>query len=152
MKQFLYFFLVVFFTSCTTGSNTIYKKPENLIPRDSMVNLLVDMYIASSSKHFKNKKLERDVDYMPLVYKKYKIDSLRFKESNIYYTSKVESYDLLLKLAKEKLEKLQKKYADSLMKSDSLMKLEDDMSEIPDSLNLKKMSLDLMDELKDESE
>ena len=39
--------------SCT--GNTIYEKPEDLIPKDSMILLLKDLYIASSAKSIKNK-------------------------------------------------------------------------------------------------
>ena len=56
--------------SCT--SNTIYKKPKDLIPKDSMVALLTDMYIASSAKNRKNKFLKKEKNYVVLVYEKYK--------------------------------------------------------------------------------
>ena len=60
MKNGGYFLVILFlvFASCT--SNTIYKKPENLIPKDSMIALLTDMYIASSAKNQKNKFLKRE--------------------------------------------------------------------------------------------
>lgn len=101
MKQFLYFFVVLFMASCT--SNTIYKEPENLIPKDSMMTLLTDMYIASSSKNVKNKFLKKEKDYMLLVYEKYKIDSARFIISNTYYTSKPEEYNEMLLEVKKRL-------------------------------------------------
>ena len=47
-KGFFYIAILLFLLSCT--SNTIYKKPKDLIPKDSMVALLTDMYIASSAK------------------------------------------------------------------------------------------------------
>ncbi|PJC58354.1 MAG: DUF4296 domain-containing protein, partial [Flavobacteriales bacterium CG_4_9_14_0_2_um_filter_35_242] len=37
--------IVLFFGACT--SNTIYKKPKDLIPKDQMVDLMVDMYMAN---------------------------------------------------------------------------------------------------------
>lgn len=102
MKNSLYFLILLFLVSCT--SNTIYKKPENLIPKDTMLLLLSDMYIASSAKHVKNKFSERNIDYMFLIHKKYKIDSLRFGESNVYYASKIEEYNEMIKEVKKRLE------------------------------------------------
>lgn len=142
MRKYIYFLLVVFLASCT--SNTIYKEPENLIPKDTMVNLLVDMYIASSARSYKSKSLKKDENYTYLVYKKYKIDSLRFQESNIYYTSKVESYDLLLKKVKDRLDQLKEKYTDSLRIYDSIKRLEKDEAtkqKVHDSLIFKETKL-----------
>lgn len=102
MKKIITVLIFVLFVSCT--SNTVYKKPENLIPKDTMISLLTDMYIASSAKYSKNKNLERDVNYMPLIYQKYKIDSVRFQISNTYYTSKMEEYEEMLKLIKKDLD------------------------------------------------
>lgn len=142
MRKYIYFLLVVFLASCT--SNTIYKEPKNLIPKDTMVNLLVDMYIASSARSYKSKFLKKDENYTYLVYKKYKIDSLRFQESNIYYTSKVESYDLLLKKVKDRLDQLKEKYTDSLRIYDSIKRLEKDEAtkqKVHDSLIFKETKL-----------
>ncbi len=93
------FFLLI---SCT--GNTIYKKPKNLIPKDTMIALLTDMHIASTSRLIKNKQKQKDVNYMFVLYEKYKIDSVRFHNSNIYYTSKIDEYGDLLKEIKRNLE------------------------------------------------
>ena len=91
MNKFIYiFFIVIFMFSCT--SNTILKKP-NLIPEDQMVDLLTDLFIAINAETTKNFQLERNVNYYPLIFEKYNIDSTRFKESNFYYTSRVDDYD-----------------------------------------------------------
>ena len=100
------FFLVL---SCT--SNTIYKKPEDLISEDSMVVLLRDLYLATSAKNFKNKNLQRKFSYIPLVYEKHKIDSNRFQRSNLYYTSKIDLYEPMLKKVLVSLEKDRSLYA-----------------------------------------
>jgi hypothetical protein len=111
--------------SCT--SNTIYEKPKDLIPKDSMILLLKDLYIASSAKSIKNKNLQRKISYIPLVYNLYKIDSLRFKTSNIYYTSRVDDYQPMLDQVLVLLKKDQafftniRKVRDSILK-DSLKK------------------------------
>lgn len=122
MKKFLYIFAVFFIISCT--SNTIYEKPKNLIPKDSMINLLTDMYIASSAKNYKNLNLQKRVNYTSLVYEKYNIDSTRFLESNIYYTSVIEEYTEMLDEVEKKLKIQQKIYTDSLNVKDSIRQIE----------------------------
>ena len=102
MKNFVYFLIGLSIFSCT--SNTIYKKPKNLIPRDSMVLLLKDMYIATSSRHIKNKFSKKKKNYMPLVYEKHKIDSFRFEISNNFYTSNIETYNEMVNEVKKQLQ------------------------------------------------
>ncbi|MDG2195162.1 MAG: DUF4296 domain-containing protein [Polaribacter sp.] len=101
MKHISILFALLFLASCT--SNTIYKKPKDLIPKDTMVLLITDLYIASSAYYRKNKTLERKINYMPLVYDTYHIDSLRFIKSNLYYTSKIDTYEEMFNLIKTNL-------------------------------------------------
>jgi hypothetical protein len=93
---------VVFLASCT--SNTIFEKPKDLIPKDTMRLLLQDMMIASSAKFIKNTSNQKNIDYMPLVHQKYNIDSTRFYASNFYYVSKLDEYKALLEDAKKGLD------------------------------------------------
>lgn len=109
MKQLFYILLVlIFIVSCT--SNTIYKKPKNLIPEDEMVDLLVDLQLALGAKSIKNIKGKKNVDYMHLVYEKYQIDSTRFAESNFYYMSDIDKFNKILKKTKNKLQKMKEEY------------------------------------------
>ena len=84
-----------------------------------MVLLLTDLYIAKSAFHEKNTNNERKINYVPLVYNKYLIDSTRFSSSNYYYTSKLEEYNLIFKEVKAKLalkkEALEKTVRNQLM-------------------------------------
>lgn len=124
-------YLVVFFVlatllfSCT--SKTIYEKPKDLIPKDTMILLLKDLYVATSAKGIKNKNQQKRISYISLVYDKYTIDSLRFKTSSIYYTSEIDDYEPMLDEVMSLLEKDQailakiKKVKDSII-NDSLKK------------------------------
>ena len=47
MKKILPLLIGILLTSCT--SNTILKKPVDLIPKDTMVLLLTDLFIAKSA-------------------------------------------------------------------------------------------------------
>ncbi len=120
MKNFFYIALFSLFVSCT--SNTVFKAPKDLIPKDSMVTLLTDMYIASSAKNIKNKFLKKEKNYVGLVYEKYKIDSTRFNNSNLYYTSRSEEYTDILKEVKTNLDSLENFYRSKELKKDSLSK------------------------------
>jgi hypothetical protein len=51
MKKISYTFLFVFLSSCT--SNTIFEKPKDLIPKDTMSLLIQEMMIASAAKKYK---------------------------------------------------------------------------------------------------
>jgi hypothetical protein len=148
MKKISYLLIFTFLFSCT--SNTIFEKPKDLIPRDSMRLLIQEMMIASSAKYMKNKNLETKVEYMPLVYDQFKIDSVRFQNSNLYYMSKIDLYQQIFEDAKTALEK-QKKFYDDIntrrdsIKNDSLNRLREVKKRvmIEDSLGLGKKELKL---------
>lgn len=118
MKNSLLVLLIACMISCT--SNTIYKKPSDLIPKDSMVLLISDLYLASSSKVYKNKFKERNIDYTFLVFEKYGIDSSRFKSSNHYYTTKIDDYEKIYKEVEQKLKGLNNQYKTIKKKKDSI--------------------------------
>lgn len=118
MNKISYLLIFIFLVSCT--SNTIFEKPKDLIPKDTMSLLVQEMMIASSAKFIKNKNLERKINYMPLVYDLFKIDSIRFQSSNLYYLSKIDLYQEVFKNAKASLEK-EKSILDEIKKrKDSL--------------------------------
>ena len=120
MKNLSYLLVFLCLFSCT--SNTIFEKPEDLIPKDTMSLLLQELSIASSSKFMKNKNFEKKINYMPLVYDQFKIDSTRFKTSNLYYMSKIDEYQEILENAKKNLEE-EKAFYEKLKKGkDSIRK------------------------------
>lgn len=110
MKRAFGIVLIVLLCFSCTG-NTIYERPKDLIPKDTMVAIMKDLFIASSSRNLKNRKFQKGVNYMPLVYAKYGIDSLRLKNSNFYYTTNVDEYQKLLEEVKADLEADRKKYS-----------------------------------------
>ena len=120
MKKLSLLLLFIFFISCT--SNTIFKKPKDLIPRDTMSLLIQDMMIASSAKFVKNMNMQKKINYMSFVYDKYKIDSIRFQNSNFYYISKIDLYEEIITDAKVKLEDKKKFYSKIRTTQDSIKK------------------------------
>ena len=113
-----YLILIVLFASCR--SNTIYEEPKDLIPKDYMMMLLKDLYLATAAKNIKNKRQQKKVSYITLVYNKYNIDSLRFNTSNLYYTSKIDIYEPMLNEITELLEKEQEFFTKAKKIKDSL--------------------------------
>jgi hypothetical protein len=120
MKKLSCLFVFISLFSCT--SNTIFEKPKDLIPKDSMSLLIQEMMIASSSKFMKNKNLEKKINYMPLVYDRFRIDSIRFQNSNLYYMSKIDLYKEIFENAKTSLEKQKSFFDDIKKRKDSLRK------------------------------
>ena len=138
MKKLSYLFLFLFLVSCT--SNTIFEKPKDLIPKDTMSLLVQEMMIASSAKFMKNKDNQKNLEYMSLVYENFKIDSIRFQKSNLYYLSKIDIYQEIFEDAKETLEKEKEKYKSLKKELDSITK---------DSIrNLRLKKVDLLDNYK----
>lgn len=114
----------LFFGACT--SNTIFKKPENLISKDLMVDLLTEMYIASSAENTKNLTLKRKVNYFPIIFEKYHVDSARFKESNYYYMSRIDDYDEILGKVELRIKELNQQYNKEREIMDSLKRVQYD--------------------------
>ena len=116
--------LSLFLYSCT--SNTIIKKPDDIIPKEQMVDLLTDMFIAKGGDNIKNINLQRNVNYFPFVFEKHQIDTVRFKESNYYYTSRIDDYDDILGKVDVRLKALKKQYEDENDLNDSLARFKKD--------------------------
>ena len=136
--------------SCT--SNTIYEKPKDLIPKDSMIDLLTDMYLASAATNNRNSLINKEANYMMLVYKKYQIDTTRFYSSNNYYTSLIDEYAEILGAVKKRIDSLDKKYRkersviDSIKAEERLLKNKDkietlDLKAIKSKKNKGKLNL-----------
>jgi len=84
------------------------EKPENLIAKEVMVNILTDVYISNASRSINNKLLkEYNIRLDSLIYNKYHIDSLQFVESNAYYSSNLKTYTKLITSVEERLKVLQ---------------------------------------------
>ena len=118
MKNIIFIIFLNLLISCS--SNTIYEKPNDLIPKDTMVAFLTDMYIASSAKELKNKLQKKEPSYIFLIFDKYKIDTTRFDKSNKYYTSRVDEYSEILKQVKNNIDSLNTLYRNKKRARDSV--------------------------------
>lgn len=89
--------------------NATIEKPDNLIDEDKMVEILYDVSILEAIKVTNPKSLEtRKINSNKYIYQKYKIDSLQFVKSDLYYASDVSNYEIMYKKVIEKVENIRK--------------------------------------------
>lgn len=83
--NFILFGLVFSLLAC--GGDQIFKKPENLITKPTMENILFDLVLMQSirSSSTANDSLEGYLNDA-YIYKKYGVDSIQLAESEIYYS------------------------------------------------------------------
>ncbi|WP_309640909.1 DUF4296 domain-containing protein [Flavobacterium sp.] len=104
MKKYLCIIcLVLFLSSC---NHTTIEKPNNLIDEEVMTDILYDLSIMDAIKSqspydAKN----QSINPKEYIFKKYKIDSLQFTESNRYYVSQIEQYKKMYDKVAERIEK-----------------------------------------------
>jgi hypothetical protein len=108
--------------SCTRSVNPIADKPENLIQRDSMVNIIVDLRLMDAILVLKQRKGERDVNDLKYylnnaILLKYNITRPQFDSSFAYYQNDLKVIDEI--------------YADAITKL-TLMKAESEPEPEPD--------------------
>ncbi len=114
MKVVYIFLLVFLLLSCNDKVN--YEKPVDLIGKKEMTDLLYDMHMVVGTSNIKNVHLEKNRNYMSLVFEKYGIDSTQFANSNEYYTSNINEYEEIFEEVERRLDTL-KKYQQAVMDS-----------------------------------
>lgn len=110
MKNLILYLLVfLFITACKNSDKSA--EPENLIPEQKMVTILVDLSLLSSAKGINKRNLERKgIKPASYVYQKHKIDSLQFAESNTYYSYDIKQYKNIINRVEDSLKSLKIKY------------------------------------------
>ncbi len=89
------------------------EKPDNLIPKDKMVDILTDVYLNNAAKSINNRLLRRKGFKLDsLIYQKYEIDSLQFVRSHAYYNADLNTYNEIFREIEQRLDRMLKK-ADS---------------------------------------
>ena len=110
MKQVLFLFI-----SC---KQEVIDKPEQLIERDVMVDIMYDLSILEAMKYQNPTTLDTfKINPREYILKKYKIDSLQFAKNNVYYAADYKGYKLMF-------EKVTKRLDDNKTKIDSLINFE----------------------------
>jgi hypothetical protein len=138
MKKLVMFISSLILFACN-GKNEI-PKPDNLIEKPVMEDILYDLTLIQAIRGFKPEKFnENKIEPRTYIYQKYKIDSAQFYQSNLYYASNMEDYKIMFKNVAERLEK-KKSNLDVIIKrkekikskriSDSLIKISKDKDKI----------------------
>ena len=89
-KGVLFFILISLILSC---KEEVVKKPENLIEKEIMVDVMYDLALLEAIKYQSTNELEtHKINPDEYIYKKYKIDNAQFVQSNMYYASDYKEY------------------------------------------------------------
>lgn len=103
------FLMLLVMSGCQNVQKT--PKPENLIPKDKMVDVLTEMALLHGARSYnKNLMEEKGVDPGRYVYEKYSIDSVQFARSNDYYAENVKQYQDIYSRVKDRLDSLKVEY------------------------------------------
>ncbi len=122
--KFLKYLVIIGLIFISCKSVTDVEKPEDLIPEPEMVDILVDLHLASSTYNINNKQALKGVNYISIVKDKYGIDSVKFEKSNAYYASNVDTYLKMFKKVESRINALKKNYEtemDSLILRDEIL-------------------------------
>ena len=117
MKNFVFIILVLFLSvSC---KKELIKEPKRLIEKGKMIDIMYDLSLLEAMKYQNPLSLDSvDSDPKKFVLKKYKVDSLQFAQSNIYYAADYNTY-------KEMYDEIGKRLAVKERAVDSIVKIED---------------------------
>ena len=86
--------IVLVFISC---KDEAVKEPNSLIEKETMVNIMYDLSVLDGIKYQNPASLDSfKINPKKYIYNKYKIDSLQFAQSNIYYASNYEEYSAIV--------------------------------------------------------
>ena len=117
LQKYVYLFLFISFFSC--GEN-IVSKPERLLSKQEMENLMYDLAIIDAL---------RDVDYrlidtlapnlQEIIYKKHNVDCTLVVNNMIYYSSLPKEYDKIIKNVENRLKKERESLSEETKKEES---------------------------------
>lgn len=98
-------FMILLVTACNRFKGP--EKPDDLIPKDQMVNILIDSKLLTTGNTTTRKVMkDSSIDANTYIFRKYKIDSLQFALSNSYYAFHIDDYEEIYALAIDSLERL----------------------------------------------
>ena len=102
-KGILFFFFLVLFVGCRLLETVNALK--KLIDKAVMVNVFYDLALLEASKYQMMSKTEyQKISPKEFIFKKYKIDSAQFSQSNIYYASSIEEYKAMFEQVQKRLQ------------------------------------------------
>ncbi|GAA4804524.1 DUF4296 domain-containing protein [Litoribaculum gwangyangense] len=112
LKRFIsYISIVLTLVACNRFNGP--EKPDNLIPKEKMIDILIDDKLISSASTVNKMILKNSgIDLDTYIFTKYNIDSLQFVLSNNYYAFHIKDYEEIYNKVEDSLEMLKTKYKD----------------------------------------
>lgn len=103
MKKALYILILILLVA---GCNEkVIEKPEDLISKDKMVDILYDLSLINAAKAINPSVIEENqIEPMSYIYTKYEIDSAQFAKSDLYYAAIPLEYEAIYKAVDERIE------------------------------------------------
>lgn len=148
LQRFLIFFCVTLLLSACYG-NKKPSKPENLISKKDMVNILMDIKIMASAAGNNKAILDENGIYQEdYIYKKYNIDSLQFALSNEYYSYYMVEYESIYAKVQDSLSILKEVYLKQNELEAEKKRIQDSIAKIASDTILKDKKLLIKEELK----
>jgi hypothetical protein len=96
----------------------LVKKPDLLIERSKMMDIMYDMALLEAVKYQNPTVLDSNqIRPKQFIYKKYKIDSLQLAQNNVYYAADYKSYKIMF-------EEVVKRIANEKKRANAAIKLE----------------------------
>tara|TARA_R110001632_G_scaffold42120_2_gene106245 strand:+ start:3132 stop:3626 length:495 start_codon:yes stop_codon:yes gene_type:complete len=104
MKNFVFYsFLILLLFSCQDIVEVT--RPENLIEREKMEEIIYDIALMNSARGFNVQKLKRNnVSPERYVFDKHNIDSLQYAQSTVYYASDSEDYKIMYQNVQKRID------------------------------------------------
>jgi hypothetical protein len=129
-KAMSFLAILILIVSC---KKEIVEKPDRLIEKNKMFDIMYDLAILEGIKYQNITSLaDYNVNSSQYIYKKYKIDSLQFVQSNVYYASNYEEY-------KDFFDEIVKRIDDQKAVVDSLVVIDVKKKVKLDSIKMKKV-------------
>jgi len=103
MKQVLFLFVSLFVLSC---SKNPVPKPDNLLDEEVMVNIIYDISILQATDGSMSYKLsDHNIKMDQYIFEKYKIDSVTYRQNQMYYAGDARKFKKIYKKVLERLDK-----------------------------------------------
>lgn len=117
MKNCIVIILVLFLSvSC---KKELVKQPAKLIEKEKMVDIMYDLSLLDAMRYQNPLPLDSvETDPVKFILRKFKVDSLQFAQSNMYYAADYEGY-------KEMFDEVSKRLAVNQRATDSILKIEE---------------------------
>lgn len=128
MKNFLSFIILIILVSC---SDKPVQKPDNLLSKEEMENIIYDISILQAADVFKPEILvKNNIKIKNYIYKKYTIDSATFFQNYRYYAADIKTFKKIYKNVNNRIES-QKSEIDTVLKTKNIQVPDDLPTYIP---------------------